>query len=126
MRAALSIRSGTKSLESNLSICPEVPGASRDAPAPCIALGTRDFSIKTQLIPNDVISLGESCDQDLTEVDRPDAVFDLVKSHIVAFEWRGQEEQSTPEAEGATAGDPLHEIVPGVVDRWQASGVLSW
>ena len=75
--------------------------------------------------PNDILAFIEPCDQDVTEVDRPDAIVDLIQPHVVAFEGRGEEEQPAPEAEGAAAGDPLHEVVPGVVDWRQAPGILA-
>jgi hypothetical protein len=85
-----------------------------------------DTSRSCRSAPNIVILFGESCDHDLTEVDRPDAVLDLIKSHIVALKWRGQEEYAASETKRAAAGDALHEIVPGILDRGQASRVLAW
>jgi len=84
-----------------------------------------DTSRSCRSAPNHVIPFIKAWDEDVAEVDRPDAILNLIETHVLALERGGQEEQPSPEAEGAAAGDPLHEIVPRVLDRRQVPWIRS-
>ena len=69
------------------------------------------------LAANDVVTFIEPGDKNLTKVDRPDAIVDLLESDRVWRESVSDEEQPLLEAEGPGVGDALDEKVPRILDR---------
>ena len=54
--------------------------------------------------PDDVVPFVDSAEEHVAEVDRPDAVVDLLESDWVLFQRIGDEEQTLPQADGAGVG----------------------
>src|SRR5688572_21995784 len=73
--------------------------------------------------PDDVIAFVDAPEQHVAEVNRPDAVVDLLEADRVLLERVGEEEQSLLQANRAGVGDALDEEVPGVLARRQGAGV---
>jgi hypothetical protein len=66
--------------------------------------------------PDDVVTFVHSPQQDTAEVNRPDAVGDLLEPERVLLERIGDEQQPLLQADGARVGDALDEEVPGILD----------
>ena len=66
---------------------------------------------------DDVVALIELRQQDVVEVDRPDAIVDLVQANPVPLERVGDEQEPVLEAERPRARHPFDEEVPGVFLR---------
>jgi len=75
------------------------------------------------LRPDDVVAFVDPPEQDVAEVDRPDAVGDLLEADGMLLERVGEEEQPLAEADRAGVGDALDDEVPGVLHRRQGAGV---
>ena len=77
------------------------------------------------LRPEDVVPFVDAAEQHEAEVNRPDAVGDLLEAHGMLLEGVGDEQQSLFEADGAGVGDTLDDEGPGILDGWQGAGVLA-
>ena len=71
----------------------------------------------TGLRADDVVPFVDPAQAGRAEVDRPDAVVDLLEADGVLLERVGDEEQALLEAEGAGVGDALDDEVAGILDR---------
>lgn len=72
--------------------------------------------IGVRLRADDEVSLVEASEKDGAEVDRPDAVVDLLEADVVLLERIGDEEQSLLEPKGPGAGDEADLEVAGILD----------
>src|SRR6266404_4711743 len=66
--------------------------------------------------PDDVVTFVHSPRKDTAEVNRPDAVSDLLEPDRVLLERIGDEQQPLLQADGARVSDALDEEVPGILD----------
>lgn len=73
------------------------------------------------LATNHVVALVEASEQDLAEVDRPDAIVDFLEPDVMLLEGVGDEQQAVFEAEGARVGDALDEEVSWILQRRKPS-----
>jgi len=69
------------------------------------------------LASNGGVTFVESGDEHLAEVDRPDAVVDLLEPDGVRRQGVGDEKQARLDAEGAGRGDARDEEVARILDR---------
>ena len=75
------------------------------------------------LAPNDQVTFVEPREEDVTEVNRPDAIVYFLEADGVGCERVTDEEQASFEPERAGVRDALHEEVPGILDGRQ-SGIV--
>jgi hypothetical protein len=73
--------------------------------------------------PDDVVAFVDAAEKDVAEVNRPDAVVDLLEPDGVLLQGIREEEEPCLEADGAGIGDALDEEVSGIFDGRQESGV---
>ena len=83
------------------------------------ALGAHG-AVACRLRADDKVTFVEARQQDLAEIDRPDAIVDLVEADMMLFEGVGDEEHPTLEPEGARIAHEADLIVPGVFDGRQS------
>src|SRR5438034_7842108 len=74
---------------------------------------------------DDVVAFVDASEQHAAEMNRPDAVGNLLESDGMLLEGVGDKQQPLLEADGAGVGHALDDEVPGVLDRWQGAGVLA-
>jgi hypothetical protein len=78
------------------------------------------------LATNHVVTLVEASEENLAEVDRPDAVVDFLEPDVMLLEGVGDEQQPVFEAECARVGDALDEKVSWIIQRrellWERPG----
>src|SRR5436309_2604718 len=67
--------------------------------------------------PNDVVPFVDASQEDIAEVNRPDAVVDLLEPDGVLLECVGDEQQALLQTDGAGVGDALDDEVPGTTGR---------
>jgi hypothetical protein len=72
--------------------------------------------------PDDVVAFVDPPQPDMAEVDRPDAVGDLLEADGVLLEGVGEEEPALLEAEGAGVGDARDEAGPRILDGRERTG----
>ena len=77
------------------------------------------------LRPDDVVSFVDASEEYVAEVNRPDAVSDLLETDRVLLERVGDKQEALPEADGAGVGNALHDEVSGILDGRQDTGVLA-
>src|SRR2546428_7752226 len=71
----------------------------------------------------DVVAFVDAGEEDLAEVDGPDAVADLLEADGVLLEGVGEEEEPFAEADRARVRDALDDEVGGIGDRREGSVV---
>lgn len=69
--------------------------------------------------PDDVVTFVHAPQEDAAEVNRPDAVGDLLEPDRVLLERIGDEEQAFLQADGAGVGDARDDEMAGILDRRQ-------
>ena len=74
------------------------------------------------LRPDDEVALGETREEHVAKMDRPDAVVDFLEADVVLREGVGDEQQAILEAKRAGVADEADLIVPGILDRRQVLG----
>lgn len=78
------------------------------------------------LATNHEVTLVEASKENLAEVDRPDAVVDLLEPDVMLLEGVGDKEQAVFEAKGTRVGDALDEEVSWIFKRrellWERPG----
>jgi hypothetical protein len=70
-----------------------------------------------QLSTNDVVPFVEPSQQNPTEMNRPDAVVNLLEADGVLLQRVGNEEQPPLEPKGPGVRDALHDEMSGILDR---------
>ncbi len=73
--------------------------------------------------PDDVVPFVDATQQDVAEVNGPDAVGDLLEADGMLLERVGEEEQALLQADGAGVGDALDEEMARVLDGRQGARV---
>ena len=72
--------------------------------------------------PNDVVPFVDASQEDIAEVNRPDAVVDLLEPDGVLLERVGDEQQALLQTDGAGVGDAFDDEVPGILDGREGEG----
>lgn len=78
----------------------------------------------TQLPFGECRAFVDASEQDVAEVERPDAVLEFFQAAAMRFECCGQVQQARLEANRADVGDAFHEVVSGILERRAA--VRAW